>query len=651
MKRLTLLCAVLLASSAIALTPSGNERATTVRHLNQTFMMPVHSTKDDWLRRRAELRLQSLVSLGLHPLPERTALNPMVFRKIIRDDYTVEQVYFESLPGFYVAGNLYRPLPQWNKRRPAILNPHGHSSNGRLVDVELGSIAGRCIGQARRGYVAFTWDMVGYNDSLQLAHNYPGAPLYGLSLMALQTWNSIRAIDFLQSLPDVDPNHIGVTGESGGGTQTFMLCAVDDRVQWAAPVNMISSHMQGGCLCENAPGLRIGTNNMEIGALFAPKPLLLVSCTGDWTVNTPKIEYPALKEVYDLLGAGDRLSWVQIDAAHNYNKPSREAVYGFFAKWIDGKGDGKPAPEATFAKEPDASLRVFATKADLPLNARTPEQLTQYWIDQSEVQLEASRRAGSERFAESYGPALRHALHAAYPLPAGVQVYPASKDFQPTDALAWTPFHFGRLDGSDQIPAALAMPKSEGKLTATVLVGPNGRAGGMNSALARKLFTQGHAVLTIDAFNSGEAMAERVDRGYFTTYNRTDTSERVQDVLTAVAFLRARPDIRAVNVIGRGNFGPLTLLANALAGEAVTRCVVDYAEFTGTDTTITQDLFSPSLRRAGDLRTAVALASMRPLLVHNACATFPSNWLRRSTEVSATASSLDDDAIVRWLTN
>src|SRR5690606_37701194 len=147
----------------------------------------------------------------------------------------------------------------------------------------------RHITFARMGIVAFSYDMIGYNDSMQFEHNWGGEKekLWGLHPFAMQLWSSIRAVDFLSELPDVDPERIAATGASGGGTQTFSLMAVDPRIKVAAPVNMISSTMQGGCLCENAPIIRLNNSNMEIGALMAPRPLLLVSATGDWTRETP----------------------------------------------------------------------------------------------------------------------------------------------------------------------------------------------------------------------------------------------------------------------------------------------------------------------------------------------------------------------------
>ena len=244
-------------------------------------------------------------------------------------------MYFESLPGFFVTGNLYRPIG--DGPFPAILSPHGHWAYGRLENSVTASVPGRAINLARQGFVVFTYDMIGYNDSWQLEHRLFGGPrekLWGLSMAGLQLWNGIRSLDFLESLPYVQRDRIGATGASGGGTQVFLLAAVDQRVAVAAPVNMISLHMQGGCLCENQPGLRVETNNVEIAATIAPRPLLMVSATGDWTSNTLEREYPAVRALYALQGAADRVHAVRFEAPHNYNRESREAVYAWMARWL-----------------------------------------------------------------------------------------------------------------------------------------------------------------------------------------------------------------------------------------------------------------------------------------------------------------------------
>src|SRR6266487_2952978 len=307
---------------------------TPYRTLNDRFAPPHYATLADWQPRASYLREHVLASAGLVPFPDRTPLRPHVFGKVRRREYSVFKVYFESLPGFYVTGNLYRP--EGTGPFPAILSPHGHWPYGRLENTDIMSGPGRAINLARQGFMVFTYDMIGFNDSRQLTHEFGGQreKLWGLSLSGLQLWNSIRSIDFLESLPDVDRNRIGATGESGGGTQTFLLAAVDARIKVAAPVNMISLHMQGGCLCENLPGLRLETTNVEIAATIAPRPLLMISATGDWTAETLEREYPAVRAIYELFGAADHVRAVRMTAEHNYNKDSREAMYAWMARWL-----------------------------------------------------------------------------------------------------------------------------------------------------------------------------------------------------------------------------------------------------------------------------------------------------------------------------
>ncbi len=242
-----------------------------VKTLNTTRAFPRISSRQEWRDRATEIREQVLVSCGLWPMPEKTPLQAHVFDKVDRDGYSVEKVYLQSFPGFYLAGNLYRPLGQGKGPFPAVLCPHGHWKDGRLNDTKDCSAPARCISFARQGMLAFSYDMVGYNDThfpfasadkpspdahTVFANNKTDA-LWNISLMGLQTWDSIRALDFLISLPDVDRKRLACTGESGGGTQTFMLGAIDDRLAVQAPIVMVSHRMQGGCKCENAPGLRV----------------------------------------------------------------------------------------------------------------------------------------------------------------------------------------------------------------------------------------------------------------------------------------------------------------------------------------------------------------------------------------------------------
>ena len=274
-------------ATLLVLTGAVLSAAPQYRTLNDRFSVPEYASPAEWQQRAAYLREHILASAGLLPMPEKTPLHRAGVRRAAARRLLGLQGLLRE-PARLLRDR--QPLPPAGAGPfPAILSPHGHWTYGRLENTALASVPGRAINLARQGFVVFTYDMIGYNDSRQLPHDLRRASassLWGLSLAGLQLWNSIRSVDFLTSLPYVDGDRIGATGASGGGTQTFLLAAVDDRIKVAAPVNMISLHMQGGCLCENEPGLRLDTNNVELAAAIAPRPLLMVSATGDWTKET-----------------------------------------------------------------------------------------------------------------------------------------------------------------------------------------------------------------------------------------------------------------------------------------------------------------------------------------------------------------------------
>ncbi len=250
--------------------------------------------------------------------------------------------------------------------------------------------------------IAFSYDMVGYNDThfadtrtnlpfykihRSFATNNLVVQLWSISLMGLQTWDSIRALDFLASLLDADPRRLACTGESGGGTQTFMLGAIDDRLAAQGPVVMVSHVRQGGCSCENMPGLRVQFSNMEIAAAAAPRPQILVGAAGDWTKTTMTIEGPALEHIYQLSQASNDLRYVRFDFPHNCNQTSRQALYQWFDKCLLARPD-EPVKELASQKEPDPDLRVFPDNK-LPTDALTEDGLISYLIINHTAQLRA----------------------------------------------------------------------------------------------------------------------------------------------------------------------------------------------------------------------------------------------------------------------
>jgi len=244
---------------------------------------------------------------------------------------------FESRPGFWSTGNLYLPHPMPEKA-PAILNVIGHWEKQRLERSETADYPRQLANFARMGFICLVTDMIGKVDSLQISHDYGKGDkeLWLSNGLGVQLWNNIRALDLLTSMPEVDAENIGMTGASGGGSQTLLLSLLDERVKAAAPINMISLHMQGGCQCENAPGLRRNTDNAQMCAMLAPRPLFLAGSTGDWTKYLETDELPAVLEAYRHYGAEDMVEHFYQDAEHQYNDKTRHRVYSFFARHLMG---------------------------------------------------------------------------------------------------------------------------------------------------------------------------------------------------------------------------------------------------------------------------------------------------------------------------
>jgi dienelactone hydrolase len=253
------------------------------------------------------------------------------------------------------------------------------------------------VNLARQGYVAFAYDMVGFNDTRQTPHSFETAAysLWGFHPMGLQLWNSIRALDYLQSLPEVDGSRIAVTGASGGGSQTIFLTAVDDRIKVSAPVNMVSAEMQGGDPCEEAPNLRLGTSNVELWQV-TERPMLVVSSTHDWTRHTPVEEYPSIRKIYELYGRAQDVENVHIDAEHNYNRQSREAVYRFLAVHMQRALLNSELVERDFQLPPEQNLLAFPA-GDLPPGTGNTAEVFQNWKIAARLRIEDGASAGELR--------------------------------------------------------------------------------------------------------------------------------------------------------------------------------------------------------------------------------------------------------------
>ncbi len=308
------------------------------RHTNTVFPITRFSSREEVEKRREELQFNLRMAAGLYPWPEKTPLHPKYEDVGEYDGYSVKKVMFESCPGLWSTGNLYLPSPMPEKA-PAILNVIGHWEEQRLTRMDTADYPQQIANFAKMGFICLVTDMIGKVDSRQISHNYGKGvkELWNSNGLGIQLWNNIRALDLLCSMPEVDADNLGVTGASGGGSQTLFLSLLDDRIKAAAPINMISLHMQGGCQCENAAGLRRHTDNTEMCAMLAPRALFLAGSDGDWTKNLETAELPAVLEVYRQYDAEDMVEYFYQIAPHQYNAKTRHRVYSFFARHLMGK--------------------------------------------------------------------------------------------------------------------------------------------------------------------------------------------------------------------------------------------------------------------------------------------------------------------------
>jgi hypothetical protein len=605
-----------------------------------TDWKPVFTDAAAWEKRATEIREQILVSQGLFPMPAKTPIKPVIFGRIDKGDYTIDKVYFASMPGHYVVGNLYRPRNASGKL-PVVLYTHGHWADGRLneasdaeVKQSLASGAEKtpegakyflqapCAQLARMGCVVFAYNMVGYGDSKPIEHrkgfNDVDAELHLQSFMGLQTWNSIRSLDFVLGLEGVDPSRVAITGASGGGTQSLILSAIDPRVTVSFPAVMTSENMQGGCICENASLLRVGLNNIEFAAAFAPKPQGMTGAN-DWTVNIETNGLPQLKEIYGLYGAKDDVGAWHRSFPHNYNQVSRELMYNWINKHFK-LGLAEPVTEKPFEPVPPKELAVWDDQHPLPADAADAATLRKTWHNLSEARLNHMIASDPQEYRRILTTALRVMLNDKWP--ATAKVVDGSKKQTRTDSFTIETGLLTRVDpGTFQVignpplksgpstppaPGAPAPAQDKSAMPYAFLVPdqwngetviwehPAGKLTlldekGQPLAPVKRILDARFAVLCGDLFMTGEYIpnghGEEANRpvnkdfaGYTFGYNRSVLAERVHDIITLVAFAKSR-DSKFVHQVAWEGAGIWALLAKGAVGEGILRSAIDLNGF------------------------------------------------------------------------
>jgi dienelactone hydrolase len=734
-RALTVLASTLLALASTA--PADVPRALPPGTLPQDVRLGKLRTLDDyfpftpvespqaWAKRAEQLRRQAQVATGLWPTPTRTPLEATVHGKVDRDDYTVEKVYFQSYPGHFVTGNLYRPKgkPQGAKL-PAVLCPHGHWANGRFYDagvaetrkqIAIGAerfeaggrypLQARCVQLARMGCVVLMYDMVGVADSVQIDHRpgvresmntkenwgffSPQAELHLQNMMGLQTWNSVRALDFITSLPEVDAKKVAVTGASGGGTQTFMLFAVDERPALSAPNVMVSTAMQGGCTCENAPYLRIGAGNIDIAALAAPKPLNLVAAN-DWTKEVMTKGYPDLKNLYKMLGHEDRLhAEAFVHFEHNYNAVSRSVVYTFINKHF-GLGFPEPVIERDYTPLSREEMSVWDAQHLRPSGDKAGDAheraLLKWMTDDAAKQVDAlTPKPNDAKSLDEY----RRVVGGAWDTIIGRRLEDVGsvehelKDKVDKGSYIQMASLLTLHDQGEQVPVLFLHPKGGWNKQVVVWLDEAGKAGllegdGSPKAAITKLLQAGYSVVGPDLLFQGEFLKDaqpgtKADARiapygngreawqqaavYTFGYNRPLFAHRVHDVLTVVRFVQTdQHETEKIHLVGLGPVaGPIAAAARAQAGGAINKAAIDTRGFRFASLDRLADpMFVPGAARYHDVPGLLALNAPQPLWVAG-----ESESPERAADAYAAAGqggalvkgkvSTDPSAAVEWL--
>jgi sugar phosphate isomerase/epimerase len=336
------------------------------------YLSTLYSDAQAFEKRKAELKTCLLNALELSPLPAKPTSLPIITSIRKFDGYTVENIAIETLPGLYACGSLYKPAKLIGKA-PVVLNPIGHFSRGRYRE----DCQYRCATLARMGAIAFSYDLFGWDGEslLQVESKDHRRAL----VQSIQALNATRILDYLLSLKQVDYNRVAITGASGGGSQTMLMTAIDDRIKLSVPVVMMSSYHSGGCPCESGMGIHLcagGTNNVEIAAMAVPGPQLIISDGKDWTQQVPEVGFAFLQKVYGFYGRSGVVKNVHLaKEGHDYGPSKRKAMYEFVAQQfglnLDAvKDKNGNIDESKITIEPEKAMYVFGHNGErLPANA------------------------------------------------------------------------------------------------------------------------------------------------------------------------------------------------------------------------------------------------------------------------------------------
>ena len=534
-------------------------------------------TPEDVARRQVALRAAFREALGELPA-EKTPLNPRVVGRDRRDGYSVERVIYESRPGHHVTANLY--LPDGPMPFPGVLVPCGHSENGKAAE----TYQRMSILLARNGMAALCFDPIGQGERVQWLDDAGkpavkgsttehtllgiGALLVGRSAAGYRVWDGIRSLDYLASRPEIDPARLGCTGNSGGGTETAYLMALDDRIAVAAPSCYITSLERLFATIgpqdaeQNITGqVALGIEHADYVTMRAPKPTLLSVGTRDFfDIQGSWDTFREVKRIYCGLRAGERVDLFESDEPHGFTRPRRESCMRWMRRWLLGKDD---APAET----------DFPTAADRDLQCTETGQVLTSFHGKSAFDFNAERAAELDRGRAGRTPeALREEVRRRLALPAAagsVVVHPPATTAR--DGYTITRWAFETEPGV-LVPVILFRGEPAGDRPLVVLVGADRALAAPGGPIEKRIRAGEHVALveprgmgegTPDA--KGGAFGPDLREAFLALHlNRPLLGQRVFDVLQALRGLDGEARM-PIHLVGLGAGGPIVLHAALLS--------------------------------------------------------------------------------------
>ena len=648
-------------------------------------------TKTQWLEQQQKVK--AILDEIVGPFPAKTPLNAKVVSTINKNGCTIEKIIYESQPGFYVTSSLFIP-DNLQGKAPAVIYCSGHTKEGFRSKVYQRVI----FNLVKKGFIVFAFDPVGQGERLQyfdpatgkskvggptLEHSYPGAQCFitGSSQARYMIWDGVRAVDYLLTRKEVDAERIGITGRSGGGTQTAYIAAFDDRILAAAPECYITNMRR---LWESfGPqdaeqnfyhGIASGIDHADLLEVRAPKPTLMITTTRDFfSIQGARETAREVKKAFEALGAGENFAMVEDDSTHASTRKNREALYAFFQKHLDLAGDPTdedveilPIEELTVTKTGQVATS-FQSETVFSLNQKDAEDKLKK-LDESRQDLQAHLEkvaSAAKKLSGFVRPTKRKA--AAFAGRYRRHGYAVEK-------------YFMSGEGEYKIPFLLMAPDGDGKHPALLYLHPQGKKteaarGGEMEWFVR----QGYIVLAPDLLNVGE-----MGPGVFTgdaynfkpgkaSYNtwfasiqigRSITGILAGDVVRLVDYLTTRKDVAAnkISALARGDLCPILL--HAAAFDQRIGKVALYAPLLSYRSIVVNEYYQPhyvisavaGALTAYDLPDLYALIAPRRLLLLNPADQDGKNvsgkQLKRDLKIARTAFAKQGQAqnlIVRFL--